>query len=227
MISPSRNGALTRLLGGAVRKDIARLEFYPADWVMEEKVVGVAGLDGDEVAEEAVASAEMRVEEQAVEMQARLEAVRRESRAGAREEWEEELNGRIADERTRVARVCEDFARERSKYFSDIEAEVVRLALAIAARVLHREAVMDPLLLAGAVRIALEKVEEESATVLRVPADEVEMWRGVAPNVVGNEGMKAGECVLETSMGKVELGVMAQLEEIEKGFFDLLQQRPA
>ena len=39
--------------------------------------------------------------------------------------------------------------------------------------------------------------------------------------------MKAGECVLETSVGKVELGVSAQLEEIEKGFFDLLQQRPS
>ncbi len=108
----------------------------------------------------------------------------------------------------------------------DVEAEVVRLALAIAARVLHREAKMDPLLLAGVVRVALEKVAEDSATILRVPVDEVEMWRGVASSVVGDERMKAGECVLETSVGRVELGVSAQLEEIEKGFFDLLQQRP-
>jgi flagellar assembly protein FliH len=28
-------------------------------------------------------------------------------------------------------------------------------------------------------------------------------------------------------VGRVELGVAAQLEEIEKGFFDLLHQRPA
>ena len=39
-------------------------------------------------------------------------------------------------------------------------------------------------------------------------------------------GWSAGECVLETRVGTVELGVKAQLEEIEKGFFDLLQQRP-
>ena len=227
MISPSRNAAPARLLGGTLRKDVARLEFYPVDHAPEETVVGVPGLVGDEVVEEAVASVEMRIEEQAIEMQAQMEAARRQSRAEAREEWEEELDGRVADERARVARVCEEFARERSKYFSDVEAEVVRLALAIAARVLHREATLDPLLLAGAVRVALEKVKEESATVLRVPADEVEMWRGAAPNVVGGEGMKAGECVLETSVGKVELGLTAQLEEIEKGFFDLLQQRPA
>jgi hypothetical protein len=28
-------------------------------------------------------------------------------------------------------------------------------------------------------------------------------------------------------MGRVELGVSVQLEEIEKGFFDLLQHKPA
>ena len=36
----------------------------------------------------------------------------------------------------------------------------------IAARVLHRESTMDPLLLTGVVRVALEKVAEGSATVL-------------------------------------------------------------
>ena len=33
--------------------------------------------------------------------------------------------------------------------------------------------------------------------------------------------------MLDTNVGKVELGVSAQLEEIEHGFFDLMQQRPA
>jgi flagellar assembly protein FliH len=227
MISPSRSTAPTRLPGGALRgKEVARLEFYAVDRIVEEPVVADAGLDVHEVLTEDVASAERRVEVQALEMQARIEVARRESRAEAREEWEEELEARVAVERGRVERVCEEFARERSKYFADVEAEVVRLALEIAARVLHREAKMDPLLLTGVVRVALEKVAEDSATVLRVPVDEVEMWRGVALSVVGDERMKAGECVLETSVGRVELGVSAQLEEIEKGFFDLLRQRP-
>jgi flagellar assembly protein FliH len=45
--------------------------------------------------------------------------------------------------------------------------------------------------------------------------------------VVGDERLAAGECVLETNVGKVELGVSVQLEEIERGFFDLMEQRPA
>ena len=46
-------------------------------------------------------------------------------------------------------------------------------------------------------------------------------------SVIGDSRLQAGECILETSVGRVDLGVKAQLEEIEKGFFDLLQQRPA
>jgi flagellar assembly protein FliH len=38
--------------------------------------------------------------------------------------------------------------------------------------------------------------------------------------------LERGECVLDTKMGTVELGVSVQLEEIEKGFFDLLNHRP-
>jgi flagellar assembly protein FliH len=70
--------------------------------------------------------------------------------------------------------------------------------------------------------------------VLRVPAGEVDRWQEVfaanqesALKLVGDERLGAGECVLETNVGRVELGVSAQLEEIERGFFDLLQQRPA
>ena len=43
-----------------------------------------------------------------------------------------------------VLKIGEEFRRERSRYFAGVEAEVVKLALAIAARVLHREAKLDP-----------------------------------------------------------------------------------
>jgi flagellar assembly protein FliH len=131
-------------------------------------------------------------------------------------------------------RSCREFFRDRARYFSGVEAEVVKLALAIAARVLHREAKLDPLLLAGVVRIALEKVAEDSTTVLRVPVSEVEMWREAfltaaesSLQILGDERLGAGDCVINTNVGTVELGVDAQLQEIERGFFDLMQRRPA
>lgn len=151
-----------------------------------------------------------------------------------REEIEEEAEQKIAAERMSVLRTCEAFRKERDTYFKSVETEVVKLALAIAARILHREVNLDPLLLRAVVKVALEKTMEESDTVLRVPMEDVAAWREVigsddepAAEVQGDARLGRGECVLETRVGKVELGIEAQLEEIEKGFFDLLQQRPA
>ncbi len=44
------------------------------------------------------------------------------------------------------------------------------------------------------------------------------LWRAAESllQIVGDERLSAGECVLETNVGTVELGVSAQLEEIER-----------
>jgi len=69
--------------------------------------------------------------------------------------------------------------------------------------VLHREAKLDPLLLTGVVRVALEKVAEDSATVLRVPVAAIEMWREVfvaspesSLQIVGDERLAAESACL-------------------------------
>ncbi|RXH56616.1 FliH/SctL family protein [Granulicella sibirica] len=163
-----------------------------------------------------------------------MESARAEARAAARLEWEEELREQISMEREAVVQSCLQFGLERERYFGEVEGEVVRLALGIAERVLHREARMDPLLLAASVRLALEKLAGESGTVLRVPMGTASAWRelfGESPDrtvaVVGDEHLVGLECAIETRVGKIELGMAVQLEEIEKGFFDLLQKRPA
>jgi flagellar assembly protein FliH len=243
MISPSESAAAktasrsavvgmpVRLLGGGGR-EVSRLEFFP---VGEPEIVPHVEGDGTEdLLKKKLAALDARLLSQAEQMSADMEMTRSEARAEARLEWEQELEDRIVEERTAVSKVCKEFVRERARYFAAVEAEVVKLALAIAARVLHREVRLDPLLLTGVVRVALEKVAEDSATVLRVPVGAAEMWREVfsispepSPQIVGDERLSAGECVLDTTVGRVELGVSAQLEEIERGFFDLMQQRPA
>jgi flagellar assembly protein FliH len=136
-------------------------------------------------------------------------------------------------EQVRVA--LDAFGNERDSYFADVEKEVVRLALGIAVRILHREAQIDPLLLTGAVRVALGQLAESTELCLRVPSAEVDLWQEMLrlmpnlpsrPKVTGDETFGPEECVLETRLGSVDLGVRAQLAEIERGFFDLLEQRP-
>ncbi len=135
-----------------------------------------------------------------------------------------------ADRRRRqAAELVENFARERDIYLHAVEQEVVRLALAVAARILRREAQMDPLLLTGAVRVALGQLAASSEVRLRIPAKEADLWKEtmalvpnltVKPLVVADEGMLLGDCVIESKAGTVDLGMRAQLGEIELGFFD-------
>jgi flagellar assembly protein FliH len=131
--------------------------------------------------------------------------------------------------RRQAADLVEKFSRERDHYLHAVEQEVVRLALAVAARILRREAQMDPLLLTGAVRVALGQLAATSEIRLRVPAREADLWRetiallpnlAVKPLVVAEEGMSLGDCAIESKVGTVDLGMRAQLGEIERGFFD-------
>jgi len=128
-----------------------------------------------------------------------------------------------------ASRLADGFHAERSRYFEVVESEVVKLALAVAARILRREAQMDPLLLTGAVRVALGQLSATTQVRLRVPPADLDLWtdtvahlpsRSQKPVVIPGEGMRLGDCVMETELGSVDLGVRAQLGEIERGFFD-------
>lgn len=131
-----------------------------------------------------------------------------------------------------IARVIQRFDEEHHRYLVAVEQQVVNLALAIAARILRREAQMDALLLTGAVRVALGQLADSTQARLRVPAGDLSQWKEtiehipnlrVRPKVLPDEGMRLGDCIIETELGTVDLGISAQLGEIERGFFD----RPA
>jgi flagellar assembly protein FliH len=143
---------------------------------------------------------------------------------------EHEAQAGAQEQRVRqAAELVENFAQERDRYMHAVEHEVVQLALKVTARILRREAQMDPLLLTGAVRVALGQLSGSTQVRLRVPPAELDLWTetiarlpklAVKPEVVSGEGMLLGDCMIETELGSVDLGIRAQLGEIERGFFD-------
>jgi flagellar assembly protein FliH len=151
---------------------------------------------------------------------------------GRQSEREAQAAALAAAEEHRVRQAAElvaSFAQERDRYLHAVEHEVVELALMVAARILRREAQMDPLLLTGAVRVALGQLSGSTQVRLRVPPAELALWTetilrlpklAVKPEVLSGEGMRLGDCSIETEMGSVDLGVRSQLGEIERGFFD-------
>jgi flagellar assembly protein FliH len=153
-----------------------------------------------------------------------------ESIAKLRQEFEE----RADRETTRITIVVEEFAKTRKEYFSLVEAEVVRLALAIAAKILHRESQVDPLLVAAIVQVALGQLKEGAAAVMRVRPEDGKRWRdqfdaqklGLAVIVTEDEDLAVGDCILESDLGTVNFSLDVQLKEVEQGFFDVLAQRP-
>ena len=102
-------------------------------------------------------------------------------RAEAIRETEERLSSeyeqKLEAERAPIAAAVSAFATQRDSYFARAEAEIVQLALAIAAKILHREAQVDPMLVATLVRMAVEKMREGSSVNLRVGVGEGPRWK--------------------------------------------------
>lgn len=163
--------------------------------------------------------------------------------AGAIRESEERARSSclaaLALERGRLARALEDFSRQRAVYFLAVEREAVQLVLAIAHKVLQREARVDPLALAAMVHVALEPLHTGTAVTLCVHPSAAQDWRlyfaardnalpqlETPPQVVEDVGVPVGECLLKTEMGTARLSLSQQMESIEASFLDLLAQRP-
>lgn len=146
-----------------------------------------------------------------------------------------EYEAKSAKEAAKIIKTLELFVAERKNYFSRVESDVVHLALGIAAKILHREAQVDPLLVAALVRVAVDKLHDGSSVSVRCSPANAEKWRGYLASsqngstiaVVEDAQMTPDDCVLETDLGSANFSIDAQLKEVEQGFFDLLAQRPA
>jgi flagellar assembly protein FliH len=145
------------------------------------------------------------------------------------------LDDKLAHERSSVADALTQFARDRASYFQQVEGELVQLSLAIARKILHRESQVDPLLLAGIARVALEKIDGATGVILRLHPQNAADWRGYLstrldpsdlPEIVEDPAQPLDRCTLETAMGTAPIGIEVQLKEIEQGFADLQAARP-
>jgi flagellar assembly protein FliH len=152
-------------------------------------------------------------------------------RVQARAEFEQKLS-KVHEE---IGKALRQFAAERDSYFHAVEEQLVRLSLAMARKILHREAQVDPLLLAGVFRVALEKIGANTNIRLRTNPTDIKVWREYfaqdhencpSPELVGDSSLEPSRCILETELGTTEIGLETQLKEIELGFMDLLAQRP-
>jgi flagellar assembly protein FliH len=207
-----------------VERPVSRMHFFPIE-ALDTKPVEIPVARVERPPEDTGAAAAEALRKQVA--QARIDAF-----TEARRTFDVEMEGRLVEERKKLDRVRLEFARDRQRFFAAAESQVVKLALAIARKVLTREVESDGMHLRATVKSALARVQDGSATVLRVAENETEAWAGMFKRgtagkveVVGDARLRAGDCVLETSLGRIELGVEAQMEEVERGFGELMHQQ--
>ena len=151
----------------------------------------------------------------------------REGEKQARKAFEESL----AEQRKLVSDALFAFQQERTTYYSNVEVQLVHLALAIAGKILHREAQVDRMVVAGLVKVMLERMQQGTKAIVRIRPEDAFSWRhyfNTNPDVeiLEDPSLEPNACRIETELGIAEMGLDAQLKEVESGFFDLLAQRP-
>lgn len=169
------------------------------------------------------------------EVSRRVHSAREEAKAEAEERIRVERDRARDEAEERLAQRLREFELERSNYLRSVEREVVQLSLAIARKIVQREAETDPTLLGGLVRIALDRMQCGPAVRVRVAPAEAERWRKLGKNeaggaqwdVVADEQLQPTDCIVETELGTANFSFEAQLRDVEESFAQLLAHRPA
>jgi flagellar assembly protein FliH len=160
-----------------------------------------------------------------------LEQARREAFEQGVAAGRTESEQRILPALENIARTLTELARLRDVMREDATHDLVRLATLIAARVIHREVVLDPDALAGLVKASFAKLQSREISRVRMhPGLEALVRKcleqcGSPKNLAltTDPALNPGELFFETSQGLLDASVDTQLREIENGLIDKLE----
>jgi flagellar assembly protein FliH len=152
-----------------------------------------------------------------------------EGEAAAKEAQEQAIAALAAE----LAKTIASLSRMRSSIFQDAQGDLVRLAVAIARRILHRELLLSPDILEGIISVVLDRLDGQEVYRVRVHPSMVPRVEQKLNGLARHQGIKVaadpslgtGGCVFETGRGNIDAGVESQLSEIERGLADHLEDR--
>lgn len=150
---------------------------------------------------------------------------REEGEAAATAKWQAAIEN--------ASRSVAGLATLRGRIRREAEQDVIRLASAMARRILRRELSIDPEAIAGLLRTAFERLDMRETSRIRVRPEDREavvayLGRIGGPQrieVIPDPALERGALLLDCDRGQLDASVETQLEEIERGFADLLERR--
>jgi len=121
----------------------------------------------------------------------------------------------------------------RSSLYAQIEREVVKLAIAVAKKIVHREIQVDRDIIQTLVRVALGHVSEKSSVTVHLnPMDynylleqraELSQSEGRDISLLSDKSIERGGCLIQTDCGDIDARVQEEFREVEQAFFEGLK----
>jgi flagellar assembly protein FliH len=132
----------------------------------------------------------------------------------------------------RLSRSLAELGSLRSRIRRDAEGDLLKLSIAIARRVLHRELTLDPESIEGLIKVALDKLQSRESCRVRVHPEQEEAIRVALERaahsskmeIIPDPSLQSGDVLFETAHGTIDASIETQLREIERGFADRLQR---
>jgi flagellar assembly protein FliH len=162
--------------------------------------------------------------------QAHLAALEREAFASGHAAGEraglEAGNKRAEAMLRRLAQTLDELRSLRATMIRQSEQQMVQLALAIARRILRREATVDEDLLVAMARVALERLGDAGNATIRLNPEDYshtvqrhgDHWAGARVRVVADPSVSRGGCLVESDFGLIDASVDAQFEQVARSF---------
>jgi flagellar assembly protein FliH len=165
--------------------------------------------------------------------QAQLAQVRQEAFAEGSRQAREEAGAHVKALHDSVGQTLASLAQTKRKLRQEGEVELLKLSLAIARRILHREISIDAEALHGLVHAAMQKLQNREISRVRVNPAGADAVRtaleriGAAPaiEISPDPSLKSGDIIFETQFGELDASIDSQLAEIQRGFADRLSLR--
>ena len=139
-----------------------------------------------------------------------------------------EADARLEPVLQQLAQSIVDLAEARQRVREETAADLVRLSLTIASRILHREITLDPDAIHGLLKAAFDKTQSREITrIVLHPAHEASVRRFIEQTaspatieITADPRLESGAIRLETKQGELDASIDTQLKEIERGLAD-------
>jgi flagellar assembly protein FliH len=182
-------------------------------------------------------------EQELAAIQAELQRARQQAEAGASASYKSGFDdgfrqglaknqAELDGFRTQIASTLQAAEAARRELLERSEADLVRLSIAVAEKILNRQIQIDPAALEGLVKSSLERLAAKPVQCVRIHPDDHPVIEKALAQHGGNRALRIapdralarGSLLFDTDCGTLDSSIATQLEEIENGLVDRLRR---